>query len=189
MGHLIKNFPRHHCHGGQKQEKLGSFLGKKNGSPFSRKSHRSSPIGLSPIVSGGLPMESPHSENIDRISSFLNRDDPRLPSDKNSIPQSPRDSRKSSSPKWQKSNNYICKHPPEPPADNAISPPIPIPHPYHYLPSISHVTYIPSSSPSPKQKSDHGKEPCVSVTPINSPTSSPNTVGSDLDFLLKKKIS
>lgn len=82
-----------------------------------------------------------------------------------------------------------------PPLDHASDHEIPLPPPV--LQSFKdsnrevHITLIPSSSLSPKNKrtsSGKGKEPMVTTTPLNSPVSSPtNSIGSDLDYLLNKK--
>lgn len=113
--------------------------------------------------------------------------------------------------------------PPPPPQEpiQCFEVPLPpqFPHPESIPHSISHITYVPSTAPSPNINSSHnkgkGKEivfgmsplsnmekmfgpiwkprmknrntPCPYVTPINSPIASPtNSVGSDLDMLLKK---
>jgi len=102
--------------------------------------------------------------------------------------------------------------PPEPFQEKELPSPSPIPHPLLDSPSASHITYISSSSPYPSNTKSapqgnarlppvlissnpnkaftdlKGKAPCLSVTPLNSPASSPtNSFECDLDIILKRE--
>lgn len=87
------------------------------------------------------------------------------------------------------SSAFHCHPIPEPSNDDAVPSPVPMMIKDFSFGSIPMP--ISSSPPSPnKNILSHikGKVPCPSVTPVNSPTSSPiNQIDSDLDFLLSRK--
>lgn len=84
---------------------------------------------------------------------------------------------------------FHCHPIPEPREDTVFPSPVPLQVKEFSL--GSHTILISSSSPTPDKNllsQIKGKEPCVSVTPVNSPASSPiNTYDSDMDYLLSRK--
>jgi len=84
---------------------------------------------------------------------------------------------------------FQCSPIPEPRDDKVVPSPVPFQLKDFSLGSLS--IPISSSSPTPDKNplsSKKGKEPCLVITPVNSPASSPtNLCDSDLDFLLRKK--
>jgi len=66
----------------------------------------------------------------------------------------PESSRRSVSPLDKKGYNQFYMPPLEPLADKEIPLPPPLPHPYNDFTAGSHVTFIPSSSPSRQKKID-----------------------------------
>lgn len=154
----------------------------------------STPLSSSPILSRSPSIKTGLYDHLPRKSisplknCVRNHTSPRNKSLKNNFLSEK--SQWSITPYGRVDHNLINQYPPKPTVDKEICPPEPIPPPYYDIPSTSHITYIPSSPPSPIKilPSKKGKEPCISITPQNSPVSSPiNFVGSDIDFLLSKK--